>query len=175
MKMPLKFVKQWRLLGSLADHHELHQLELSWFRMTTCSSRTHRIGEETLSLHCLSLETKAKDDYVKKLKSKLQLDNVRIVPQHNIGGRLALFWKNEINISILDSSPSHIDAMVNPRMDDAWRIRGFYENPVIANKEHSWALLKHLILKLNLPWLCMGDFNEIVKAEEKMGGALQRE
>ena len=83
-----------------------------------------------------------------------------------------MFWKNEINISILDSLPSHIDAMVNPRMDDAWQIRGFYKNPVTANREHFWALLKHLSLKLNLPWLCMGDFNEIVKAEEKMGGAL---
>ena len=62
--------------------------------------------------------------------------------------------------------------MVNPRVDDAWRITGFYENPITANLEHSWALLKHLSLKLNLPWLCMGDFNEIVKAEEKMGGAL---
>ena len=83
-----------------------------------------------------------------------------------------MFWKNEINISILDSSPSHIDAVVNPRVDDAWRIIGFYENPITANWEYSWALLKHLSLKLNLPWLCMGDFNEIVKAEEKMGGAL---
>ena len=137
-----------------------------------CNSSTHRICEETLSLHCLSLETKAKDDYVKKLKSKLQLDNAHIVPRHNIGGGLALFWKNEINISILDSLPSHIDAMVNPRMDDAWQIRGFYGNPVTANREHFWALLKHLSLKLNLPWLCMGDFNDIVKAEEKMGGAL---
>ena len=119
MKIPPKLVKQWRLLGSPVDHHELHHLELSWFGMTTCSSRTHRIGEETFSLHCILVETKAKDDYVKKLKSKLQLGNVHIVPQHNTGGGLALFWKNEINISILDSSPLHIDAVVNPGMDDA--------------------------------------------------------
>ena len=65
------------------------------------------------------METKAKDDYVKNLKSKLQLENVHIVPRHNTGGGLALFWKNEINISILNSSPLHIDAMVNPGVDDA--------------------------------------------------------
>ena len=65
------------------------------------------------------METKAKDDYVKNLKSKLQLENVHIVPRHNTGGGLALFWKNEINIGILNSSPLHIDAMVNPGVDDA--------------------------------------------------------
>ena len=65
------------------------------------------------------METKEKDDYVKNLKSKLQLENVHIVPRHNTGGGLALFWKNEINISILNSSPLHIDAVVNPGVDDA--------------------------------------------------------
>ena len=34
-------------------------------------------------------------------------------------------------------------------------------------------LLKHLCLKLDLPWLGVGDFNEITKAEEKKGGALR--
>lgn len=52
---------------------------------------------------------------------------------------------------------------------------GFYGNPVIANREHSWVLLKHLSLKMNLPWMCIGDFNEITRAEEKMGGAPRRE
>ena len=65
--------------------------------------------------------------------------------------------------------------MVNPEVDDAWRFTGFYGNPVTANREHSWALLKHLSLKMDLPWICTGDFNEIVRAEEKLGGAMRRE
>lgn len=28
---------------------------------------------------------------------------------------------------------------------------------------------------MDLPWLCVGDFNENFKAEEKMGGAIRRE
>ena len=60
-------------------------------------------------------------------------------------------------------------------MDDAWMLTGFYGNPITVNREHSWALLKQLCLKLDLPWLYMGDFNEITKAEEKKGGALRPE
>lgn len=121
------------------------------------------------------METKAKDSYVKNLKAKLHLDNVHIVSRHNTGGGLALFWSKDINLHVLDSSTSHIDAVVNPGVDDVWRITGFYGNPVTANWEHSWALLKHLCLKLDLPWICVGDFNEIVRAEEKLGGARRRE
>jgi len=65
--------------------------------------------------------------------------------------------------------------VVNPGVDDTWRFTGFYGNPVRANREHSWALLKHLSLKMDLPWIFAGDFNEIVKAEEKLRGAIHRE
>ena len=54
-------------------------------------------------------------------------------------------------------------------------VHRFLWKPVTANREHSWTLLKHLCRKLDLPWLCLGDFNEIVKAEEKIGGALHKE
>ncbi|XP_030931655.1 uncharacterized protein LOC115957525 [Quercus lobata] len=121
------------------------------------------------------METRSKDSTLKNLRSKLNLENVHIVPRHNTGGGLALYWKNGTDLHIIDSSPSHIDAVVNPGVDDAWWFTGFYGNPVTVNREHSWILLKHLCLKMDLPWLCLGDFNEIVKAEEKIGGAPHRE
>ena len=73
------------------------------------------------------------------------------------------------------SSPTYIDAVVNPGVDDAWQLTGIYEDSVMANREHSWVLLKYICLKMDLPWLCVGDFNENFKAEEKMGGAIRRE
>ena len=121
------------------------------------------------------METKSKDNYVKNLRAKLQLDNVHIVSRCNTGGGLALFWSRDINLHVLDATPTYIDAVVNPGVDDAWRFTGFYGNLVTANWEHSWVLLKHLSLKMDLPWICTGDFNEIVRAEEKLGGAMRWE
>lgn len=121
------------------------------------------------------METKANDNHVNNLKSKLQLDKVHIVSKQNTRGDLALFWKFEINLHIIDTSPSHIDVVINPGVDDTWQFIGFYENPMTANREHSWEMLKHLNLKLELPWLCVGDFNETVKNKEKMGVALWQE
>lgn len=74
----------------------------------------------------------------------------------------------------MNSSTSYINAVVNPGEDDAWQFTGFYGDLVTTNRKHSWELLKHLRLKMDLPWIYVGDFNEIVKAEEKMGGVPRR-
>ena len=45
----------------------------------------------------------------------------------------------------------------------------------MANKEDSWSVLRHLSSQFNLSWVCIGDFNEITKLSEKLGGALRPE
>lgn len=82
------------------------------------------------------METKAKEPFLKNLKNKLQLENVFIIPRVNSGGGLALYWKNGIDLHVLDTSPTFIDEVVNPGADAAWRFTGFYGNPVTANREH---------------------------------------
>lgn len=92
------------------------------------------------------METKAKDDFLKMLCSKLKFDNYFIVPRINTGGGLVLYWKDGIGLHVVNSLPMSIDAVVNPSLDDAWRFTEFYGDPIIANREHFWALLKHLCL-----------------------------
>ena len=126
----------WNSTAS-AKRNELHKLELPWFGATTCSFRTHQAGEKKVALNHLPYETKSKEQYLKKLCSKLKLENVHIKPRVNAGGGLALYWKNGIDLKVLDSTLTYIDAVVNPRIDDAWRLMGFYGNPITANREHS--------------------------------------
>lgn len=90
-------------------------------------------------------------------------------------GGLALLWMNSLDLHIQTFSPRHIDAVVNSRIDDAWRFTGFYKAPKVANREDSWLILRHLSPQHNLPWVCIGDFNEITKVKEKSGGALRSE
>ena len=44
---------------------------------------------------------------------------------------------------------------------------GFYGDPDTASREDSWSLLKAFSTRVSLPWICIGDFNEILLAEEK--------
>ncbi|KAJ4844986.1 hypothetical protein Tsubulata_038252 [Turnera subulata] len=83
---------------------------------------------------------------------------------------LAVFWKDDIDVTLLSWSGSHIDVVVKDLGQHCWRFTGFYGNPVEGERHHSWELLKRLSECNNLPWICAGDFNEVTRAEEKLGG-----
>ena len=51
----------------------------------------------------------------------------------------------------------------------AWRFIGFYGSPTVAGKSVAWDLLRVLRGHHNLPWICGGDFNELLQGEEKWG------
>ena len=88
------------------------------------------------------------------------------------GGGVVLFWKKDCDISVDMFSPNHIDAIVNKGKDEEWRFIGFYGKPDTKNHDVSWATLRRLKSKHYLPWICIGDFNKIITAHEKMGGRL---
>ena len=70
----------------------------------------------------------------------------------------------------------HIDAIITEAEGSLqWRFTRFYGEPETGKKRESWRLLEHLSGCLNLPWVVMGDFNEIIFAKENLGGNLRPE
>ena len=97
------------------------------------------------------METKKNKSYMEKLRCRLKFDNMFLVPRRNLSGGLALFWMNELDLHIRTFSPHHIDAVVNPRIDDAWQFTRFYKALETVNREDFWSLLRHLISHFVLP------------------------
>lgn len=64
----------------------------------------------------------------------------------------------------------HIDAIVRGVDGKQWRCTGIYGHPEVGQKRHTWTLLKRLTGLFTYPWICFGDFNEILNPNEKMGG-----
>ncbi|XP_074293319.1 uncharacterized protein LOC141620310 [Silene latifolia] len=52
-----------------------------------------------------------------------------------------------------------------------WRVTGFYGWPSVSDRHLSWALLRLLHGQSSLPWICIGDFNEILYSTEMKGGS----
>lgn len=45
-----------------------------------------------------------------------------------------------------------------------------YGHPKTGQKHHTWTLMRILAALSSLPWLCFGDFNEILQLNEKIDG-----
>ena len=86
-----------------------------------------------------------------------------------MGGSLAMLWSSDVNVAIASYSNHHIDAIVQGAEGMKWRCTGVYGHPENSQKQHTWTLLRRLAGLFTLPWLCFGDFNEILDLKEKLG------
>ena len=68
-------------------------------------------------------------------------------------------------------SQYHIDAIVHGGSEKTWCLIGFYGEPDMSRRTEGWNMLCMLNSKPKLPWYCFGDFNELLEAKEKSGGA----
>ncbi|KAK2661449.1 hypothetical protein Ddye_000023 [Dipteronia dyeriana] len=72
-----------------------------------------------------------------------------------------------------DNSNSDMGSYVKSVVQDCCFIgEGFYGNPESSQRVHAWSLIRRLKGMSNLPWLCLGDFNEILSGSEKIGGSV---
>lgn len=72
----------------------------------------------------------------------------------------------------MDSSPGFIDGIVLCN-GKTLRVTGFYGNPATGERHHSWEVLRRLSHSLSTnDWIVFGDFNEILRDEEKSVGRL---
>jgi hypothetical protein len=104
------------------------------------------------------------------LHRKLKMDFKEVVQSDGRSGGLLLQWKKEIKISLRFKMKYYIDVNVEHSHDFTWRFTGFYGEPKWQERHLTWQHLRDLHSQSNLPWLVMGDINEILYSIEKEGG-----
>lgn len=143
-----------RQLGNPQSVNALHTLVQRWDPMIVFLS-----------------ETKVRKSGMKRIKRKLENYDGLIVPSDGQSGGIAMLWKKDINLNIMGYSKNYIDAIIIEQLSGfKWRITGYYGHPETHLRHESQILLVALNSRFSLPWICFGDFNEIVSMEEKLGG-----
>lgn len=121
-------------------------------------------------LHCpwvvFLSETRFFGDRVDDLMRSLGMTGGFGVGCRGRGGGIALLWSRDVVVHIESYDKMHIDATVRPAgsQDGQWRFTGFYGKARRELRHRSWALMKQLSTESDLPWLCAGDFNEVLLA-----------
>ena len=122
------------------------------------------------------METKFDVSEMDGVKRKINRQQGLVVLSRKRAGGLALLWRNSLQVDVMSYSPGHIDAVVSEEQGrKKWRFTGFYGQPETSKRGESWSLLEDLSHRSKLPWVCMGDFNEIMHAKEKSDGGARPE
>ncbi|XP_031121072.1 uncharacterized protein LOC116024317 [Ipomoea triloba] len=107
---------------------------------------------------------------LERVRVRLKYDNCFVVNARGRSGGLALLWNAGVSVEVRGYSNHYIDAVVT-REDGGtqWRFTGYYGNPDRQRRRDSWDLLRYSSSLNNLPWVIMGDFNDLLLENEKIG------
>lgn len=134
----------------------------------------HQLVKETRPILLFLMETEVKKRKLELLHIKFSFERLITVETIGKGGGLALLWKDNKEVEVLNFSLRHISAKITLLGSDfQWKMTGFYEHPNRLYRDASWQLLTYLASVDSLPWLCLGDFNEVVTNSEKRGGTIR--
>jgi exonuclease III len=112
-------------------------------------------------------ETKMVESNLQKFKSLLGMHGMEVrYCEGKING-LVMFLKKEVNVKLCSFSKFHIDVQIEEEDGFKWRFIGIYGEPTTEKGDITWRLMRIVSKKNKLPWLCIGDFNEILFNREK--------
>ena len=78
---------------------------------------------------CFLMETRLDKEGFDKLYSNLLYQNKVIVKHPDSGGGLALLWKNDITMQVINYTTNHVLAKVTEEDGFVWYMTGFYAWP----------------------------------------------
>lgn len=88
---------------------------------------------------------------------------------------VALFSRRGVEVSLCSYGRRHIDVDVTEENGRVWRLTRVYGELASERKVETWRMMNILGQQhqQGRPWLCLGDFNEILTGDEKIGGAVR--
>lgn len=116
-------------------------------------------------------ETKCNQHAIERIKTKLNLFGFS-VPARGRSGGLAMLWKKDIDVSLR----AFIDRFIDVNLTFfglSLRITGVYGELDVSLRRSAWCQFSSLNSDPSTPWLCLGDFNEILVHNEFKGNGFR--
>lgn len=169
-------VRGWRrLVSSPTDCNNRVKLELRAWNLRIVQELCWMVNDKRPNL-VLLMETKAQKKKMENIRIKLTFPNMFIVESVGKSEGLVLFWEDGCDVEIQNYSNRHINATIhNHQLQVDWKFTSFYGHPDVTRRIEARNLLKALTPLSLVPWMCIGDVNEILTVSEKVGGLTRQQ
>ncbi|XVF48893.1 hypothetical protein PTKIN_Ptkin03bG0225100 [Pterospermum kingtungense] len=112
-------------------------------------------------------ETLSNSSKVENLRVRLGFEGALAVYCIGRSGGLCVLWRSSTDCSVVNFSQHHIDLEVKGCNSGMWQVTGFYGFSERNRRRESWDLLRYLNERSSLSWCLIGDFNDLLNAEDK--------
>ncbi|KAI9126004.1 hypothetical protein K1719_003422 [Acacia pycnantha] len=116
-------------------------------------------------------ETKCTIDRTFRPLLSYGFDSMEIIPSEGHSGGMAMIWKSSsIKVQIIDTNRQffHVECELPDR--PPFLLTSVYAIPHSNLRSILWSKLKGMSASITLPWVVLGDFNDIMAASERIGG-----
>ncbi|GKV14797.1 hypothetical protein SLEP1_g25615 [Rubroshorea leprosula] len=123
----------------------------------------------------LVVETKLSGEDARSQAASLGFAKSFVVNSNGLAGGLWLLWDDAaVVVDIVSYSDQAIHAIIkvcnNPSFPIDWFLSGIYGRPQIATRTLLWNELSTIAENISMPWMMIGDFNDVLDQSEKFGG-----
>lgn len=120
-------------------------------------------------------ETRKSSQEMLSMRHSLRLSNLFPVSCAGSGrsraGGLCLLWNDDVVVKIVHASLNHVLCRVeHPMVATKMQILAVYSFPEERRNERTWELIRRFKPPDSVPWICLGDFNDVLSPMDKLGG-----
>jgi hypothetical protein len=120
-------------------------------------------------------ETKMREEKARRFMWSLGYNGFLGVNCEGRSGGLALFWSTNTCVCLESLCKYFIDVKIKEESGLIWRATFVYGEPRTELRHIFWNRLRFLKAQWAGPWVCLGDFNEVLYVDEHLGAGARGE
>ena len=119
-------------------------------------------------------EPKVQFSKTKNFLRKIGFPDAEVVEASGFsGGIWILYDKKNTAVTFVDSNTQSVTIKISGVGSQDWILTAVYANPNSAvTRNVLWEYFNYFAITTTLPWVVIGDFNELVSSSDKKGGSL---
>lgn len=148
---------------------------LTWNCRGASSRAFLRHLRDLLTVHkpdiLILLETRCVTDVVQEIFKFSALTDSIVSEAHGFAGGIWILWnRDKLHLEPLAVHDQIVSVLVRSVVCLIWVLSAIYASPNPFFREELWQYILQLGPLITLPWLLLGDFNQVLSGSEKKGG-----